>query len=63
MNLRENLEKLLTSLEKELGENARDIAELEVRYNELLRERIRLIDGIEGIKDELRRLEDESNGD
>ena len=63
MNLRENLEKLLTSLEKELGENARDIAKLEVRYNELLRERIRLIDGIEGIKDELRRLEDESIGD
>lgn len=62
MSLRENLEKLLTSLEKELGENARDIAKLEVRYNELLHERIRLIDGIEGIKDELRRLEDESNG-
>lgn len=63
MILRENLEKLLTSLEKELEENARDIAKLEVRYNELLRERIRLIDGIEGIKDELRRLEDESIGD
>lgn len=63
MNLRENLEKLLMSLEKELGENARDIAKLEVRYSELLRERIRLIDGIEGIKDELRRLEDEGIGD
>lgn len=63
MNLRENLEKFLTSLEKELEENARDIANIEVRYNELLRERIRLIDGIEGIKDELRRLEDESIGD
>lgn len=63
MSLRENLEKLLTSLEKELEENARDIAKLEVRYNELLRERIRLIDGIEGIKDELRRLEDEGIGD
>lgn len=63
MSLRENLEKLLTSLEKEIEENARDIAKLEVRYNELLRERIRLIDGIEGIKDELRRLEDEGIGD
>lgn len=63
MSLRENLEKLLTTLEKELEENARDIAKLEVRYNELLRERIRLIDGIEGIKDELRRLEDEGIGD
>lgn len=62
MSLRENLEKLLTSLEKELEENARDIDKLEVRYNELLRERIRLIDGIEGIKDELRRLEDEGIG-
>lgn len=63
MSLRENLEKLLTSLEKEIEENARDIAKLEVRYNELLRERIRLIDGIEGIKGELRRLEDEGIGD
>lgn len=51
------LRKLLVDLERELKENGRDIDELNAQAERLKEERRTLIQGIEGIRRELRKLE------
>lgn len=51
------LRKLLADLERELKENGRDIDELNAQAERLKEERRTLIQGIEGIRRELRKLE------
>lgn len=53
------LRKLLVDLERELLENGRDIDDLNTMAERLKEERRKLIQGIEGIRRELKELEGE----
>ncbi len=57
MNVPQELRKLLAGLERRLNENSYDMDANEARRKELVRERVEIMRGIEGVKAEIKTME------